>query len=75
MNELDNTKTTIIGNGFLIDVNKKYATKLADYMIEKEVSVYEVRFPVNKEQAQVYGRLNPDIDINSIVTMFVCLWN
>lgn len=75
MNELDNTKTTIIGNGFLIDVNKKYATKLADYLIGKEVSVYEVRFPVNKEQAQVYGRLNPDSDINSLVTMFVCLWN
>ena len=75
MNVLDNTKTTIIGNGFLAEINKKYATKLADYLIGKEISVYEVRFPIDKENAQVYGKINPDIDINSIVTMFVCLWN
>lgn len=66
----DGFKTTLIGNGFEIECPKIVGTNLADHLVSHKIEVYEIRFPFNKSHALIYGKLNPDVDIEEVVNTY-----
>ena len=66
----DGFKTTLIGNGFEIECPKIVGTNLADHLVTHKIEVYEIRFPLNKFHALIYGKLNPDVDIEEVVNTY-----
>lgn len=66
----DGFKTTLIGNGFEISCPKIVGTNLADHLVSNKIEVYEIRFPFNKFHALIYGKLNPEIDIEEVVNTY-----
>lgn len=65
--ETTTIKTTLIGNGFEVECPKIVGTNLADHLVSNKIEVYEIRFPFNKSHALIYGKLNPEVDIEEIV--------
>ena len=63
-------KTTLIGNGFEIKCPKIVGTNLADYLVSRWIEVYEIRFPINKSHALIYGRLHPYIELEKVVNIY-----
>lgn len=63
-------KTTQIGNGFEIECPKIVGTNLADHLVSNKIEVYEIRFPFNKSHALIYGKLNPEVDIEEVVNSY-----
>lgn len=63
-------KVTIIGNCFLVEVPKLYGTSVADYLQHNNIDVYELRFPINKSNAVVYGKLNYEKDLEELVNTY-----
>lgn len=63
-------KTTLIGNGFEVECHKLTGTDLADYLVFKKIYVSEIRFPFNKCIALIYGKLNPEVDIEEVVNTY-----
>ena len=63
-------KTTLIGNGFEIECPKIVGTNLADHLVSHKIEVYEIRFPFNKFHALIYGKLNPEVDIEEVVNTY-----
>ena len=63
-------KTTLIGNGFEVECPKIVGTNLADNLVTHKIEVYEIRFPFNKSHALIYGRLNPEVDIEEVVNTY-----
>lgn len=61
---------TIIGNGFLVDCPKIVGTRLADYLVLNDIQVSEIRFPFNKLEAQIYGKLNYEKDLEELVNTY-----
>ena len=68
--ETTTIKTTLIGNSYEIECPKIVGTNLADYIVAKKIEVYEIRFPFNKSHALIYGKLNPDVDIEEVVNQY-----
>lgn len=66
----DGFKTTLIGNGFEIECPKIVGTNLADHLVSNKIEVYEIRFPFNKFHALIYGKLNPEVDIEEVVNSY-----
>ena len=66
----DGFKTTLIGNGFEIECPKIVGTNLADHLVTHKIEVYEIRFPINKFHALIYGKLNPEVDIEEVVNSY-----
>lgn len=66
----DGFKTTLIGNGFEIECPKIVGTNLADHLVTHKIEVYEIRFPFNKFHALIYGKLNPEVDIEEVVNSY-----
>lgn len=66
----DGFKTTLIGNGFEVECPKIVGTNLADHLVSHKIEVYEIRFPFNKSHALIYGKLNPDVDIEEVVNSY-----
>lgn len=66
----DGFKTTLIGNGFEIECPKIVGTNLADHLVTHKIEVYEIRFPINKFHALIYGKLNPEVDIEEVVNTY-----
>lgn len=63
-------KTTLIGNGFEIECHKLIGTDLADYLVLKKIYVSEIRFPFNQCIALIYGKQNPEVDIEEVVNQY-----
>ena len=63
-------KTTLIGNGFEVECPKIVGTNLADNLVSHKIEVYEIRFPFNKSHALIYGKLNPEVDIEEVVKTY-----
>lgn len=63
-------KTTLIGNGFEVECPKIVGTNLADNLVSHKIEVYEIRFPFNKSHALIYGKLNPEVDIEEVVNTY-----
>lgn len=63
-------KTTLIGNGFEVQCPKIVGTNLADHLVSNKIEVYEIRFPFNKSHALIYGKLNPEVDIEEVVNTY-----
>lgn len=63
-------KTTLIGNGFEVECPKIVGTNLADHLVSHKIEVYEIRFPFNKSHALIYGKLNPEVDIEEVVNTY-----
>lgn len=68
--ETTTIKTTLIGKGYEIECPKIVGTNLTDYIVAKKIEVYEIRFPFNKSHALIYGKLNPDVDIEEVVNQY-----
>ena len=63
-------KTTLIGNGFEVECPKIVGTNLADHLVSHKIEVYEIRFPFNKSHALIYGKSNPEVDIEEVVNQY-----
>lgn len=68
--ETTTIKTTLIGNGFEVECPKIVGTNLADHLVANKIEVYEIRFPMNKSHALIYGRLNPDVELEEVVNQY-----
>lgn len=68
--EKSSIKTILIGNGFEIECPKIVGTNLADHLVTHKIEVYEIRFPLNKLHALIYGRINPEVDIEEVVNTY-----
>lgn len=68
--ETTTIKTTLIGNGFEVECPKIVGTNLADHLVSHKIEVYEIRFPYNKSHALIYGKLNPEVDIEEVVNQY-----
>lgn len=68
--EKSSIKTILIGNGFEIECPKIVGTNLADHLVSQKIEVYEIRFPFNKSHALIYGKLNPEVDIEEVVNSY-----
>lgn len=68
--ETTTIKTTLIGNGFEVECPKIVGTNLADHLVSNKIEVYEIRFPFNKSHALIYGKLNPEVDIEEVLNQY-----
>ena len=68
--ETTTIKTTLIGNGFEVECPKIVGTNLADHLVSHKIEVYEIIFPFNKSHALIYGKLNPEVDIEEVVNSY-----
>ena len=68
--ETTTIKTTLIGNGFEVKCPKIVGTNLADHLVSHKIEVYEIRFPFNKFHTLIYGKLNPEVDIEEVVNTY-----
>lgn len=68
--EKSSIKTILIGNGFEVECPKIVGTNLADHLVSQKIEVYEIRFPFNKSHALIYGKLNPEVDIEEVVNSY-----
>lgn len=68
--ETTTIKTTLIGNGFEVECPKIVGTNLADHLVSHKIEVYEIRFPFNRSHALIYGRLNPDVELEEVVNQY-----
>lgn len=68
--ETTTIKTTLIGNGFEVECPKIVGTNLADNLVSHKIEVYEIRFPFNRSHALIYGKLNPEVDIEEVVNTY-----
>ncbi len=68
--ETTTIKTTLIGNGFEVECPKIVGTNLADHLVANKIEVYEIRFPMNKSHALIYGKLNPEVELEEVVNSY-----